>query len=75
MRLSFFPDLRNTGFDPIAQNVAFELGENGKHASERATAGCRQVEASLNETKPTFMDDNSCSVFTRSTSNRPPAVE
>jgi len=43
MRAALFAGLSNTGFHSIAQNVAFELGENRQHAGERSAARRRQV--------------------------------
>jgi hypothetical protein len=36
--------LSDTGFHPIAQNVALELGKHRQHAGERPPARHRQIE-------------------------------
>lgn len=36
--------MSNAGFDAVSKNITFKLGEDGKHASQRASARCRQVE-------------------------------
>ena len=39
-----FARLSNASFDPIAQDVAFELGEDREHPGQGSAAGRRQVE-------------------------------
>ena len=45
MRLSFLSGLRDPGFYTIAENVTFELGKDGQHASECAATRRCQVES------------------------------
>lgn len=42
----------DTGFDALAQDLPFELGENGQHAGQGAAAGRVMSKASVSETKP-----------------------
>jgi hypothetical protein len=51
---SLFSGLRNAGLDPVAQNVPFELGENGQHAGERPSARRGQVDGLAQRDKSDF---------------------
>src|SRR4051794_30835320 len=44
MGLAFLPGLGNPGPHPVAEDVPLELGEDGQHACQGPTTGCRQVE-------------------------------
>jgi hypothetical protein len=44
MGFTSFPRFGDTGFDAVAQNVAFELRKDGEHAGERATARRRHIQ-------------------------------
>ena len=44
MRSAFLARLIDAGFDPVAQNVALELGEDRKHPWQGPAAGRGQVE-------------------------------
>jgi hypothetical protein len=68
---AFLARLSDPGFNPVAENIAFEFTKDREHPASSRPLGVVRSSASLNETKPTPNDASSCRVAMRSRSDLP----
>jgi hypothetical protein len=69
--LAVLPSVSQTGAHPFAQNLALELGKHRSSPAMARPAGVVKSSASVSETNPTPRCSSSCSVLSRSVTERP----